>query len=120
MYHLLLFSITLSSNQAVGPCMKPIKKQSGIAQTDEDLEAAIKEAQAFELTLMKAPVPRPPLGTNEIDQLLAEAEQYGIDLSLLIHNLQLSPTERLEKLQGAVELILELRQSMHQTQHETS
>ena len=89
----------------------------GLPPVGEDLQAAIQEAQTFELTLMNAPVPQSPLSTHEIDKLLAEAEQYGIDLSLLIHNLQLSPTERLEKLQGAVELILELRQSMHHAQH---
>ncbi len=50
---------------------------------------AIREAQAFERTLKEAPVPQPPLSLSEIDQLLAEARQYGIDLSLLVRNLQL-------------------------------
>ncbi|MFB3132852.1 MAG: hypothetical protein ACE10K_10070 [Rhodothermales bacterium] len=79
----------------------------------EALETAIREAQAFEITLKEAPVPQPPLNLSEIDQLLAEAREYGIDLSLLVRNLQLSPTERLEKLQGAAEFIRELRASMH-------
>ena len=86
----------------------------------EALETAIREAQAFERTLKEAPVPQPPLSLSEIDQLLAEAREYGIDLSLLVRNLQLSPTERLEKLQGAAEFILELRASMRQNQHEES
>ena len=86
----------------------------------EALETAIREAQAFEMSLKEAPVPEPPLSASEIDQLLAEAREYGIDLSLLVRNLQLSPTERLEKLQGAAEFILELRASMRQNQHEGS
>ena len=86
----------------------------------EALETAIREAQAFEMTLKEAPVPQPPLSLSEIDQLLAEAREYGIDLSLLVRNLQLSPTERLEKLQGAAEFILELQTSMRHDQHEGS
>ena len=86
----------------------------------EALETAIREAQAFERTLKDAPVPQPPLSLSEIDQLLAEAREYGIDLSLLVRNLHLSPTERLEKLQGAAEFILELHTSMRHDQHEGS
>ena len=94
--------------------------QSISPKETEALETAIREAQAFERTLKEAPVPQPPLSASEIDQLLAEATQYGIDLSLLVRNLQLSPTERLEKLQKTAEFILELRASMRQDQHEGS
>ena len=86
----------------------------------EALETAIREAQAFEMSLKEAPVPESPLSLSEIDQLLAEAREYGIDLSLLVRNLQLSPTERLEKLQGAAEFILELHASMRHDQHKGS
>ena len=98
--------------------MKSIEKQSSLTRTNEDLEAAIRKAQAFEQRLKEAPLPQSPLSLNEIDQLLAEAEHYGLDLSLLVHNLQLSPTERLEKLQGAANFILELHASMRHDQHE--
>ena len=87
---------------------------------DESLKIAIREAQAFELRLKEAPIPRSPLSPGEVDQLLAEAEAYGIDLSLLVHNLHLSPTERLEKLQGAADFILALHASMRQDQHKES
>ena len=78
-----------------------------------------EKIEALETAIREAPVPQPPLSAGEIDQLLAEARAYGVDLSLLGRNLQLSPTERLEKLQGAAEFILELQTSMHHNRHET-
>ncbi len=39
----------------------------------------------------------------------AEAIEAGVDVSLLVENLQLSPTERLEQLQRMTELYEELR-----------
>ena len=55
---------------------------------------------------------KPPLHPDEVDRLLAEAEHYGVDLSLLERNLRLSPTERLENLQSAAELVQDLRAAM--------
>ena len=43
-------------------------------------------------------------------ELLAWAEQEGIDLSMLYERLQLTPTERLQRHQMALELIEVLRQ----------
>ena len=41
---------------------------------------------------------------------IAEARDYGIDLTLLIENLRLGPEERLQKLQEAMISLQELRQ----------
>ena len=43
-------------------------------------------------------------------ELLAWAEQEGIDLSMLYERLQLTPTERLQRHQIALELVEALRQ----------
>jgi hypothetical protein len=43
-------------------------------------------------------------------EFLAWAEQEGIDLSMLYERLQLTPTERLQRHQMALELIEALRQ----------
>ncbi|HEV2348699.1 MAG TPA: hypothetical protein VG028_02525 [Terriglobia bacterium] len=49
----------------------------------------------------------PPKGSK-----LAAAKEYGIDLSLLVRTLNLTPTERLQELAGAQQFHEELRQSM--------
>jgi hypothetical protein len=46
----------------------------------------------------------PPPGSK-----MAGAKQYGIDLTLLIRRLELSPTERLEELESAQHFIERLR-----------
>lgn len=46
----------------------------------------------------------PPLGSRA-----AAAKEFGIDLSLLIENLKLTPTQRLQALQGAMRGIEQLR-----------
>lgn len=46
--------------------------------------------------------------------MLRRAAAYGIDLSLLAANLALSPTERIEKLTGWVEVATELRRAVAQ------
>ena len=46
------------------------------------------------------------------DHVLAEAERYGVDLTLLERNLRLSPTERLANLESAAELVQDLRAAM--------
>ena len=47
---------------------------------------------------------------------LTDAEAFGVDLSLLETNLRLSPTERLKKLQGAVEAVEDLRAAVRAAQ----
>ena len=49
----------------------------------------------------------PPKGSK-----LAEARDFGIDLTLLLSNLQLTPTERLQRLMAAQLMVLELRRGM--------
>ena len=49
----------------------------------------------------------PPPGSK-----LAAATEYGVDLTLLVRRLELSPTERLEELQSAQEFIRQLREAM--------
>jgi len=46
----------------------------------------------------------PPPGSK-----IAEAKEYGIDLTLLVRRLELSPTARLEELESAQQFIEELR-----------
>ena len=43
---------------------------------------------------------------------LAAAKEYGIDLTLLVRRLEMSPTERVEELQRAQVFIEDLRQSL--------
>ncbi len=47
---------------------------------------------------------------------LAEAKEYGIDLTLLLENLKLTPTERLQNLMEAQLFVLELRRAKQQAQ----
>jgi hypothetical protein len=42
---------------------------------------------------------------------IAAARDYGIDLTLLVENLRLSPEKRIEKLQQAMTAFAELRQT---------
>jgi hypothetical protein len=42
---------------------------------------------------------------------IAAAREYGIDLTLLVENLRLSPEERIEKLQQAMRAFAELQQT---------
>jgi hypothetical protein len=51
-------------------------------------------------------IQNPPPGSK-----LAEAEKYGIDLTLLLENLKLSVTQRLDKLYSAALSLEELRNS---------
>lgn len=81
------------------------------SRASEALEAAIQAALAFERSLLEAPIPSSPLSRQQARRLLEEAERYGVDLSLLERNLRLSPTERLEKLQGAAELVAEVQRA---------
>ena len=49
----------------------------------------------------------PPSGSR-----IAEAKEYGVDLTLLLRRLELTPTERLEELQSAQEFNDQLRKSV--------
>ena len=49
-------------------------------------------------------ISNPPAGSK-----LAAAELYGIDLTLLVENLRLTPTERAEKLEEGARSLAELR-----------
>ncbi len=40
---------------------------------------------------------------------IAEAVQYGLDLTLVVGNLRLTPQQRLENLQGAMDSVEKLR-----------
>jgi hypothetical protein len=52
----------------------------------------------------------PPPGSK-----LAAAKEYGIDLTLLVRTLEMSPTERLQELSAAQEFFGELRRSMRRS-----
>ena len=47
--------------------------------------------------------------TSRPEEILADAEQYGVDLSMLRERLRWTPTERLERHQMALGLIEALR-----------
>jgi hypothetical protein len=49
-------------------------------------------------------ISNPPPGSK-----IAEAEEYGLDLTLLVRRLELSPTERLEELESAQQFVEQLR-----------
>lgn len=43
---------------------------------------------------------------------IAEAVRYGLDLTLVVENLRLTPQQRLENLQGAMDSVEKLRLAM--------
>jgi hypothetical protein len=49
-------------------------------------------------------IARPPRGSN-----LAKAKEYGVDLTLLVENLSLTPTERAKKLSRGAKAMQALR-----------
>ena len=49
--------------------------------------------------------------TSSPAEVLIQAEQDGVDLSMLRERLQLTPTERLQRHQAALALVEELRQA---------
>jgi hypothetical protein len=51
-------------------------------------------------------IARPPRGSK-----LATAKKYGVDLTLLVENLSLTPTERAKKLSNGANALQELRRS---------
>ncbi len=58
-------------------------------------------------------IAEPPLGSK-----LAAAKEYGIDLTLLLQSLDLTPTERLRQLAKAQPLMEELRRARQALRHE--
>jgi len=59
-----------------------------------------------ELIRLTGLIAEPPPGSR-----LAAAKEYGIDLTLLVESLQLTPTERLRQLAKAQPLMEELRRA---------
>ena len=55
------------------------------------------------------PTPEEKLLNPRPGSKIAEARDFGIDLALLVENLRLTPEDRLEKLQRAVNGLAELR-----------
>lgn len=55
----------------------------------------------------------PPPGSK-----IAAAEEFGIDLSLLVRTLELTPTERLEQVAAAQSFFQELRNAMKTATHD--
>ncbi len=51
-------------------------------------------------------IAHPPRGSK-----LAEAKKYGVDLTLLVENLSLTPTERAKKLSRGAKALQELRRA---------
>jgi hypothetical protein len=60
-----------------------------------------------EHNLAIALIANPPAGSK-----LAAAKEYGVDLTLLVENLQLTTTERIRKLQSAAEFLEKVRHSV--------
>jgi hypothetical protein len=51
-------------------------------------------------------ITNPPVGSK-----IAEAREYGVDLSLLVENLGLTPTERARKLEDGARSLAALREA---------
>jgi hypothetical protein len=64
--------------------------------------------------LAYALIENPPAGSK-----LAEAKEYGIDLTLLVQNLKLTPTQRARKLEESSRSLKELRAAgeLHRASH---
>jgi hypothetical protein len=60
-------------------------------------------------------IQNPPQGSK-----IAAAKEYGVDLTLLVENLCLTPTERMQKHQGARRLFAELRRAGDLKRRQTS
>ena len=54
-------------------------------------------------------VANPPPGSK-----IEAAKQYGIDLTLNLRRLALTPTERIREMEGALRLVMELRRATGQ------
>jgi hypothetical protein len=55
----------------------------------------------------------PPPGSK-----IEAAKEYGIDLTLNLHLLQLTPTERAERMDQALQFALEMKRAGAQSRHE--
>ena len=47
------------------------------------------------------------------DEVLAWAEEFGVDLSMLRERLRMTPTERVERHNGMLEFVRDLRNSLN-------
>jgi hypothetical protein len=45
---------------------------------------------------------------------IAAAKEYGVDLTLTLRNLTLTPTERVQQMESALRFAEDLREAMHQ------
>lgn len=58
-------------------------------------------------------IQNPPLGSK-----IEAAKRYGVDLTLNLRSLQLTPTERAEAMNSALEFALEMRKAGQKLGHE--
>jgi hypothetical protein len=72
--------------------------------------ASVTKAQRDELIRL---ITSPPPGSK-----IAAAKDFGIDLTLLVRMLELTPTERLQKLASAQEFLQQLREAKKTSAHE--
>ncbi len=72
--------------------------------------ASMTKAQRDELIRL---ITSPPAGSK-----IAAAKDFGIDLTLLVRTLELTPTERLQNLAAAQALFQELRAAKKTSTHE--
>ncbi len=70
----------------------------------------MNKAQRDELIRLIA---SPPAGSK-----MADAKDFGIDLTLLIRTLDLTPTERLQELAAAQDFVQQLQAAMKTRSHE--
>jgi hypothetical protein len=64
----------------------------------------LKQLTEEQLEQVRAKMLNPATGSK-----LAAAKEFGVDLSLLLENLRLSPQERVERMLGAMRLLAKLR-----------
>jgi hypothetical protein len=72
--------------------------------------ASVTKAQRDELIRLIA---SPPAGSK-----IAAAKDFGVDLTLLVRMLELTPTERLQKLADAQAFVQELQAAKKTSSHE--
>lgn len=75
--------------------------------TEGSTHEIIPEVNADEIDRLLAPFWRTDDGRTAVER----AEAYGIDLSLIEENLRLTPEQRLDRHQGALELMISLHEA---------
>ncbi len=66
-------------------------------------------SQESQIDSASVPGSAEPLSPEETAERLRELAAWGVDLSLTHANLERTPTERIERLEAALELVRELR-----------